>query len=201
MAFIDIEQTVQRKSFRKYELPPLSCSFPFKFNEFEKNPNNEWIDWGFRSSAFTKEEFDKIKGLGTLVAHIYPLCDDINRYEILVKYFIMFFVFDDHTECKYGQIARNQDQSKRIWKQFEQMLVKLEGKQKVSMSKWEPYVLAMYAVLEDMYVTYNDLQKKRFIEVWSDYMQGNIEETNLISSGRTIANLEQLNKVKNIIIK
>ena len=164
----------------------MVCSFPNEFNQFEHNPNQELIDWSFRSSGLSKEAFKKVKGTGPIAAYMYPFCYDIKRYQTLLLMVFSLYIIDEHTEPNYIGIDKNYDQVRRTWRQAGQMFEKLQGEKHVSMCEWDPFIMAMYAMLEDIYVTYNEEQKKRFINAWLDHIQGNLEEIDHVSSERSI---------------
>ena len=166
----------------------MTCAFPAKCSAFNKSPlNEEWVQWAFEYSSMSNKMFDKIKGLGLFGAYFYPFCDDIHRYECLSKNWLLFFVFDDHTENNDGDIHRNPGQSIKIWQQFGQILDKLEGKPDIWSISWKPYVMAMFATLEMIYQSFNETQKERFISCWKLYMKGNLEETQSIAEGKRIS--------------
>ena len=181
---------------RKYSLPPLNTTFAYKPNPLDKRPEvKQWTEWNYESSLVSKDKFAKMEGTTMFTAYFYPFCKNMDRYENLVKYMVQFFVFDDHTEADWGDVARNREESERIWGQFGLMLDKLVGKEPIAMNAWKPYVLAMYSVLENIYSQYNDQQKRRSVNAWRNYMEGNLEETEAIANGTQFTNIQQMVKV------
>ena len=184
------------KHYRKYPLPPLNTTFPYKRNPLDKRPEiRHWLQWNLESSVMSKEKFAKFEGTTIFTAYFYPFCSSIDRYENLVKYMVQFFVFDDHTEADWGDVARNMDEANKIWGQFDQMLDKLVSDRNIPMNGWKPYVLAMYSVFENIFDQFNDTQKTRSVDAWKSYMQGNLEETQAINSGLQFTDIEQMIKV------
>ena len=186
-----------KPKIRKYKLPIITTDFPVKLNPLSKlSKNNEWTDWLSQFSQMTETQFNKVKSTVLYVHYMHPFCDDIQRYELLIKYFVNYFIFDDHTECSYGEIARNQAKCLNVWNYFRQALHRLEGQNGfVSMTKWSPFVISMYCSLEAMYQTLNDVQKKRFIRAWIGYIEGNLEETEFIDKKTKFSTIEEYNKV------
>ena len=53
----------------------------------------------------------------------------------------------------------------------------------------------MYAALDALYTTFtNSTQKKRFINEWRIYMEGNLLETDLLAKGYKHSDIDQFDK-------
>ena len=131
-----------------------------------------------------------------MCSYFYPFCVNKDKYDIIFKYFNLFFVIDDHTENPDGEIAKDHKKCTKIWGQFNEVLDKLEGDTTVRIHHWKPYIFAWYAALERVYVTYNEYQKIRFIKLWEAYIQGNLEETNFLDKNPGFQKLEEIINVR-----
>ena len=95
---------------------------------------------------------------------------------------MLYFVFDDQTESFWGDVANSQQNAVNIWTQLKSALNKLISAEFIPSIDWKPYVLSMYAVFEDVIKEFNECQKKRFVDVWNGYIDGNIEEVSIIDA-------------------
>ena len=143
----------------------------------------------------TPELFNKIKGIGLFCAFFYPECDDIQAYELMQKYILLLFIFDDHEECEGGHINRDAEEAVMIWGQYNQMIQRLEGT-KLLMHKWKPYVWGMYATIEAILdVMRTPEERSRFIGESRAYMEGSLEENSCVNRAQWPKSLEEMTKV------
>ena len=94
---------------------------------------------------------------------------------------ILFFVFDDHTETEWGDVANNRNKASQMWNQFRVMLNKLISDDFIPMIDWRPYLLLTYEVFQYFCQGMNRCQRERLVESWNFYIDGNVEEVNVMS--------------------
>ena len=183
---------------RKYLLPELKTVFPFGVNPFVNNPQvKQWKDWAFESSLMSMKSFKKVENTGHFIDFLYPFCADKERYELMVKTMLIYFVFDDQLESRYGQfhIQGEQDHVRLIANEFDEVADKLGDFNSVSMINWKPYSLALYAVTEALTSRLNSVQRKRFIELSKYVSKGFHEEIDFIASDEGYQSLDQYTQV------
>ena len=181
---------------RKYPLPVWKTKFPWKRNPLNESPEYQlWMKWLKEISGMGPELFNKVKGLGLFSSYIYPECDDIEAYELMLKFLLLLFFMDDHEECKGGDIDRDVERAAMIWGQYEEMTKSLNGT-KVPMHRWKPYVLAMYATINSILnAMRSPKERARFINANLTYKEGSLEEKICINRGQWPTSLEEMNKV------
>ncbi len=123
------------------------------------------------------KKFKKVECVTLFTAFFYPFCGKLERYGTLIIVYLLFFVFDDHSECSWGDIARNSMLSTNIWGQMEAGLKAiLASNTSISMEGWKCYAKKMFATQQEICRHYNDVQIKRFVDVWLKYVEKNKEE-------------------------
>ena len=178
--------------------------FKMERNPFENDPRVEdWYKQVFEYSLIDETRFQrKIRGIGVYVSYFYPNCKDIKRFENLVKVFLLFFVMDDHTECDWGDVARNSEKAKEIWSQAILALDKILYKDKsITMRGWKPYNVLWYLVLKDICHELNDVSKRRLLQTLRDYCYGNIEESEQLEKHYQFKDIQEIIKVRLVIVK
>ena len=113
-----------------------------------------------------------------------------------MKFYCLYFVLDDHTECSYGNANRDFEKTKIIWGQVKQVLKKLTGNKKfVSTRSWKPYIRLLYHTFEDMLEDVEPCTKLRAIKLYEEFADGCILETRKIKFENGFTSIEELIKV------
>lgn len=94
----------------------------------------------------------------------------------MVKIYMLFFILDDHTECKWGDVARDVARSDLVWGQVILGSKKLMGED-LLMKNWKPYTVYLNMVLEDVCRSLTQVQRKRLAKLWIDYAEASRAET------------------------
>ena len=168
-------------------------------SKYEEIAEKEWMKWWFEYSLLPKHFFEKrIKEAVILFAgHQLSLCTDITRYEQILKYYGFLFVWDDHNETNFGDVGRDISQTIRLKDQMFEAIDKLEDKSIfVDTTKWKPYVMALYAILEVICNEYNSVQKRRLLTEIRNYVESQVEESVAIVNCEK-QSLDSLFKVEN----
>ena len=185
----------QQNKDRNIKLPPISTIFPIK-----RNPLHDKEEVG--AMCRLMKEFSempahhynrKILDICQFTAYFHPFLTDMKRYLNLCRAMQLFFIIDDQVECKWGQVARKEEEAEKIWDQVDQCFQRLiEGTARVSMAEWKPYIVALYISLEHMFQVYNPVQKRRLAKTYRNWGKGNRDEGAFIRSGNEFESLEQL---------
>ncbi|CAG2105901.1 unnamed protein product, partial [Medioppia subpectinata] len=158
------------------------------------------LSWSFDTSQFTKAQFVRIEGTAIFTGYFWPFTKDHDKFDALLKMIIHFFVADDHDETVYGHIDRDADKAAAILGQLYAVCDKLEGKdaggRHVSAIRWKPYILAAYAVYNEIYLALNEVQKRRFLHVFREWNEGMIEECYDLQAKRKFNNLDEYIEVR-----
>lgn len=135
---------------REYHIPEFKSIFPVKENPYFNNDLiSNWIEELNLSSNFGVEHLKTINN----------------------------FIFDDHTECSYGDINRNETLNNAVWNQIIEVLDNVKSKQ--FNNDWKPYVKLFYRTVERVFqnVKMPMESKDRFIKFYKEYCEGTIDET------------------------
>ena len=100
-------------------------------------------------------------------------------------------VYDDHTE----QNNLVQSDVYTFRKSLEEVFDKLQGYNSKEMSSWSPYVKGLYTLIEEFWISFNYIQKKRFINYYRLYNLGSCEQAEFKSKGLKYNNFNQLIEV------
>ena len=184
---------------REFKLPNMKTMFKMERNPFDSDPRvEEWVKHVFEYSLIDESRFKrKIKGIVAFVSYFYPFCRDIKRFENLVKFYLLFFVLDDHTECDWGDVARNAHKAKEVWTQAILALDKILYKDKsITMRGWKPYNVLWYLVLKDICRDLNEVSKRRLLQTLRDYCNGNITESEQIQNNFQFKHIQEIIEVR-----
>ena len=186
------------QSNRKFKLPDLDTNYQILRNPLDEDSRiGEWVERTFQFSGLDEKKIKKLKVTRLFTAYFLPLCSDINRYKNLVRYFVLLFILDDHTECEWGDMASDVQKAHDIWGQAMEISVKILNKEKfTSICDWKPYVVYFYSVFENICNDLNDVSKRRLFKIFNDYCLANIQQTiNKIENKPTLESLEDMIKV------
>ncbi|CAG2168831.1 unnamed protein product [Oppiella nova] len=111
---------------------------------------------------------------------------------------INIFILDDHMETTWGDINRKEVKAKEIYGQLHEVCDKLSdpGNRSIRMHEWKPYMLAVYAIYEDLVSAYNDCQRKRCLGFLKEWTDGMIDECVDLEANKRIENIWQFMEVR-----
>ncbi|CAG2113515.1 unnamed protein product, partial [Medioppia subpectinata] len=187
---------------REYPVPDSMVStLPFARNALHgSQPMAERAhQWWHESSLFTAGQYRRVRCSDLFAAYFYPFCVDERRYDTLLRAVIAFFVLDDHLEAPYGDVKRRVPEAQAIIGQLYAVYAKLlneTGQLHVPAHTWKPYMLATYAIYNDIFSVYNDVQKRRFVHLFTAWTDGMIEECADIALKRQFNNVETFIEVR-----
>ena len=116
-------------------------------------------------------------------AFLFPFCTDKDRYFVINKIMLLIFVVDDHTDNQWGDVARNSDKFNEVWGQLEAGLTKILNPDRVLVTDgWKPYTLMLYEQFDEVCHTFNDIQRKRFVQLWMEIVESTRIETRMIEN-------------------
>ncbi|CAG2170522.1 unnamed protein product [Oppiella nova] len=183
----------------RYPVPKFHTRYPIKRNAIDithEHRHKEWVYSLYPSSQLRADRFLKVGKATSIVAFFYSLPTRVDRYAELIKMMVSFFILDDHTECGYGDVGRDVDQCRLMWTQFMTMFDNFKTPGSVPMSEWRPYLLGMYPVFKGISDTYTEQQRERYVHVFKEYAEGNIEETVALRDGVVFTSIEQLLEIR-----
>lgn len=163
---------------REFKLPEFKSIFPVKENKYFNNDLiSNWIDELNASSNFGVEHLPTINSCKDFVKYMFIDVSDQGKLELLVKILVMYFIFDDHTECNDGDINRDEALNDAVWNEVRDVLNNVKSKQ--FNKNWKPYVKLLYHTIERAFQNPNmpNESKDRFIKFYKEYCDGTIDET------------------------
>ncbi|CAG2113180.1 unnamed protein product, partial [Medioppia subpectinata] len=179
------------KTLLPYECGPLQSVKPLV---------DDALSWSFDTCQFTKPQYVRIEGTAVFAGYFWPFTRDRVKFDALIKMIIHFFVADDHDETVYGHIDRDAGKAAAILGQLYEVCDKISdttGKGRhVSAIHWKPYILAAYAVYDEIYSALNEVQKRRFLHLFREWNDGMIAECFDIKSKRQFKNLDEYIEVR-----
>lgn len=166
-----------KKIQRKYK-PNFTTTFPIRRNSFDYKPDvSEWLEQVFDCSLMSDEYYARCKVTTIFASFMYPFINDIIRYEIVLKLYVIMFVIDDHMEIEHLDVGRDQQKRQRIFMEILTIADLLEYPERYhSMANWNPYCFEFYALLDHIFHNYNCVQKRRMAYYIRQWIEGNIEE-------------------------
>ena len=92
--------------------------FPLKFSPFMENPMiNRWVEEAKEWCLMDDKEYNICRETWKLALVFHPFCKDPTRMEVIVKLNILLFVWDDHSECKWGDAKQQVEKVNEQWSQ------------------------------------------------------------------------------------
>ncbi|CAG2105437.1 unnamed protein product [Medioppia subpectinata] len=192
------------KPGRKYPLPAEAVTvLPYHYNQIHARIDAQSRQWLLESSLFTPEQYNRLANTGLYTAYFYPFITDEDRYDVLNRQMINFNIIDDHLETPYGDIDRQAAKASPILDQLYQVYAKLlagpQGEH-VSAHHWKPYVLGSYAIQEHIFSALNDVQRRRFIQLWTEWTDSMMTECLDLNNKKEYGHLDEFYEVRRISV-
>ena len=91
---------------------------PIKFSPLMDSPLvQQWVEETREYCLMDDKQFNICKETWTMALVFHPFCEDPKRMEVIVKLYIMLFVWDDHSECKWGDASQAVANVNQLWTQ------------------------------------------------------------------------------------
>ena len=158
--------------------------FPSRESEFDRSVEAEECSRQVMNvSNIPDDKFISTELGRYFTAYLFPFCNDKERFLVINKIMLLNFVMDDHTDNKWGEVARNSDKFRSVWGQLKYAFEKiLDPSKNLDTTGWKPFTVMMYNLFDEVSKTYNNVQKKRLVSVWLDQIDGTLKRTQMIET-------------------
>ncbi|CAG2114112.1 unnamed protein product, partial [Medioppia subpectinata] len=189
---------------RKYVIPPVRTNFAHHMCPLVSDTGKmaQYQQWWFEYSLHPRHHFDRRIGSSMIgcASLFYPHCKSAQRFENVVKWVGHLFVWDDHNDAAVGQLSHQSSLADPIFEQLRRAVNRLEGLYmrgdcgREPMTAWRPYVMATYAVVDAILADLNAAQRRRVIDGWRRYIDGQQLENKMIDRqmGNTVEEIQKI---------
>src|ERR1700741_2868274 len=78
---------------RQFKIPEMKTIFSIKSGPFaNESLVKSWVSEIFEYSLMSKDRLDHMLDITMFVPFFYPFCTNKERYELLIKYFLAYFI-------------------------------------------------------------------------------------------------------------
>src|SRR5437868_512401 len=100
---------------KRFKIAPIPTRLRISANPLANDPLVRHLEETFiEHTLFNKKDYELIKNATIYTCYAHPFCKDIRKYVILVRFMLLFFVYDDHSEQEWGDGARQLNKVRKM---------------------------------------------------------------------------------------